>query len=645
MILMTVALAAILVMVAVVVDLGQLRADRRENQKASDVAALAAGYYMSGKASGSGAAIANPRAACHAALNSVKTNVSGFPSAATLNCDSLPVNATVCENWSGGPMPMVTLTSSGSSPFVMTLKYPVPASELADSRFAGPGAADGTDQCARMLVDLRSSRDTFFAGIVGVGDQTIHARSVVKSNLEITSKNVAALLLLQRTGCQSLNAGGQGQVIVESPSNLNPGRVQADSDGKGTCTTNTNESGYVVYAAGTGNSRIEVQPTADGKPGIIGIFSLTPGVDGRGGAVHTSTTATNGLSVAPVAGTISSRAPVDERYNPPTRTAVTDLHARAWSAVQPATPPSVAHTAVSGAACTAPPATIPGSVVYVDCPDFVVTGSVSFAEAARIYFTGKVTVTGTLAMPVAERIYIRGCRGASTNCGSNATNNAQAYALSVSGNTSQLIVNTPAVAACPATTPPPAPGELTHRITEIATLGGPIIVSGQSNVAMCQTFMYVGRGASSYAALQVTSGPPNCTVELPCPAPLGSGVAWVDEGYIKVSGGGSGSVFWSAPNRSTEAPTTTNPFEDLALWGEGPRLSSLKGTGVSRVSGVYFLPNSPIEFLGQGDQAVPLNAQFIATSLRVEGQGQLRLKPNPNDAVATPSPGGYSLIR
>lgn len=657
MVMVSVIMLALLIMVAIVADLGQLRADRRDDQKNADLAALAAGYYMAGKASGS-SAVANPMAACSAALGSAKSNVVGLSATATFSpaCSTLPANATVCETWpsshDGDPMPMATLTTDDGTapPYVLTLKYPVPASEIADTRLpGGAGVDDGIDQCARMLVSLGSTRSTTFARIIGVSSQSISARSVVKSNLESTAKNVAALLLLERSNCAVLDMGGQGTVIVQSPSNLNPGRVQADSEGKGTCTTNANSSGYVIYAANTGNSRVDVKPTADGKPGIIGIYSLTTGINGRGGADYTSPSASNGLSVDPIASSISSRQPADDKYNPSTRAAITDLHARAWSAVTSAAPGGA--TVVSGGACSAP-GSISGTVVYVDCAEFVAGAASVFPDASSIYFTGKVTVATnkSLSMPNVQRVYIRGCRlsgSDSSNCGNNATNG---YALSVDGT---LLVNTTTYAECPTVTPPaqPSTDTLNHRITEMATLGGPVVFSAGSSVAMCQTFLYMGRSSSTYAVQELTSGGPNCSTALPCPADgTGAGgvfTEWVDEGYISMpAGGGSGNaIYWSAPNRTSGTPTSDNPFDDLALWGESSRASFLKGTGSSRVTGVFFLPNSFITLLGQGSSNQPLNAQFISRGLSISGQGTVILKPNPDDSVSSSAPGGYALIR
>jgi hypothetical protein len=377
--------------------------------------------------------------------------------------------------------------------------------------------------------------------------------------------------------------------------------------------------------------------------------------------MFTGAAATNGLSVKPIAGDISSRKPVDDKYNPASLESIKNLHARAWAAAGPA---SVAGAAavVSGAGCSNA-GVVAGAEVYVNCDDFVAGNATSFPEATRVYFTGKVTVGNnkSLILPVVERLYIRGCKittegsgGSSSNCGNNSAN---AYALSVDGT---FVVNSTGYGACPTYTPPPIvppaivpSSTLSHRVTEMATLGGPVRLSAGSTVAMCQTFAYLGRSAPTWSAQQRTTGLPNCSTDIPCPAE-GTGdpggttfVEWRDEGYVTMpAGGGSGSaIYWSAPNRSSGAPSAVNPFEDIALWGESSRASFLKGTGSSRVSGVFFMPNAYVTLLGQGDSTQPLNAQFISRGLSISGQGTVLLKPNPDDSVQTKAPGNYSLIR
>lgn len=639
-ILVALAMIAVLSVAAMAIDLGAKRSNRRSDQTVADLASLAAGYFLSGN--GSEPVTYSPFLACQGAVNSARTNVPEFeptqnPATA---CAVLPLDASTLCTSSTGPVDVVF----SDARHTLTIRYPIPGSELADARFTGgTGSEDGTARCERMQVSFAETNATTLARVVGVNEQVTQASAVIRSRSNTSVLNVPTLVLFERSNCGALYTGGQGTFVVEASSNTNPAWIQTDSEGKGTCTDNENENGRVVYAAGTGNSRIELQPTPDGTDGMIGMYSLVPTVNGRGASTVTSLAASNGVSIQPVASEVVSRAVVDQAFNSTTRNAITQLHARAWSRVTAA--PTGAHTLVSGGQCNGP-GSIVGTVVYVDCAEFVAGGASAFPTATDVYFTGKVTVANNkvLSLPLAERVYVRGCRltgtppSGSTNCGSNPTSNANAYAMSVSGT---LLVNTSAFGPCPVFSP--VTGQiLTHRIVEIATLGGPVVVGGAANLAMCQTSLYIGSSGPTYTPSQRTSGGPNCTIEKPCP--IDAGTSWLDEGYMNVSGG-QGVMYWSAPNRMAQPANEANPLEALALWAEGARPSFLKGTGNSRSSGVFFLPNSAVSFQGQGAQDVPLNAQYFARSLTISGQGTLRMRPNPADAILIVRPGGYALIR
>ncbi len=639
-ILVAVAMIAILAVAAMAIDLGTKRSNRRSDQTVADLASLAAGYFLAGN--GSATTMFSPNLACRGALTSAQANVPEFtPTQNPVTaCAALPVDAsTLCT---GATVPVDVVFSD--TRHTLSIRYPIPTNELTDIRFAGgTGSEDGTQRCERMRVTFSETSPTTFARVIGVNEQVTQASAIVRSTSTASVLNVPTLVLFERSNCGVLYTGGQGTFIIEAPSSSNPAWIQLDSEGKGTCTNNDNEGGRVVYAASTGNSRIEIQPTAAGTPGLLGMYSVNPAVNGRGSSTYTGPSASNGVSLQPSATEVVSRAPVDLAFNSPSRDAITQLHARAWSRVT--APPSGTYTLVNGSQCNGP-GPILGTVVYVDCPEFVAGAASSFTQASDVYFTGKVTVANnmSLSLPLVQRLYIRGCRvtgspaSGSTNCGNNATSTSNAYALSVNGT---LLVNTTTFAPCASYTPTIG-GELFHRITEVATLGGPVIVGGGANLAMCQATLYVGRTGATYLPLHRTFGAPNCTTLKPCPADAGT--TWIDEGYVNM-GGGNGVVHWSAPNRMAEPANAANPLESLALWAESARPSFLKGTGASSSTGVFFTPNSAVSFQGQGAQAVPQNAQYFARSLTISGQGTLRVRPNPGDALLFPRPGGYALIR
>jgi len=629
-ILIALLIVALLTMVAIVIDLGALRADRRDTFKSADLAALAAGYHLSGR--GDADVTVDPRAACEAALRSVKENTPGFPDDASLACDALPLTGSPphCD----ATTDMVTVQSVGSDPYLLTVEYPVPASEISDSRFAGGvGAEDGTP-CERMRVTLRHTSGTTFARIIGVDEQTIESQAVVRAGTDSMTMGVAALLLLEREGCGALQfsgGGDSGGILVKASSPTNPGVVVADSAGSTAlgCTTNQNASGYVIYgpplpAAAGGGPSILAEGSADGSPGIIGTFAALVG--GRTACCYP-----DGIHPEPGGSGIVSRAVVDERYNGDANGhAIAALHDAAYAAVTAVTAPA-GWTTISGGECkgAVDPANLGAERLFFDCDDGFSTGTASlvFPNARQVTFTGKVEVAnnGRLAFPVVEALYVRGCQG---SC-----NGSNDYAVRVA-NGGVLSVNAGTDPASPLTCearPAVATGG-----TRLATFSGPFLVSGQAH--LCATTVYLGNDTPTYAPQQQTSGGLGCTPQEPCPVDTGG------RAYIEVDSGG-GRVSWTAPNETGEPPEAMHPFEDLALWSEASAASALGGQGTNTTSGVFFLPNSSVSFTGQATQEQPLNAQFIARRLDVSGQGVLTLMPNPGDAVTIPIPGAVTLIR
>lgn len=655
-------LVLILGSVAIVVDLGQLRVNRRTNQSATDLAALAAGYHLSGRgAAPSAPVVSDPRAGCAAAINDIQTNVPGFaPEIATtadrlLRCASFPAASSGCV----ATTPPVVITSGYHK---LSIRYPVPDSEIRETRFKnGVGASDGSNMCARMRITLEHSDPTFFAGIFGRDEQHITATSVVRANTSALVEGVAAMLLLERMGCGVLQTSGGGNtgsgVVVLASSGTNPGVIQTDSAGQvgsGLCTTNENADGYVIYgtalpAAGGGGPSIKVEPAANGTEGIVAIRAIELG--GRGGAVVPS-----GLSPAPVGSGINSRQVVDTRYNHPAAAGghaqVSTLHNQGRLLVTRTTAPAGWAT-LSGDQCnrldTTRDTTFAASThIFVLCSDFTPDPTAVFPAATHLIFTGKISVANgdLLSLPAAQRVYVRGCPGCS---------GGSRYAISVAGS-GELRVNTLATGtgtdlAC-ADRPGPGvvPSSSYTSWSVIATFDGPFLSTGQ--VRLCQTTVYLGKDTAAYARQSVEGtgiGSPTypplaeCSPTRPCPSDAGGNA------YVAVTGGSGSAVDWTAPNQIDPPPTGaqygSQPFEDLALWTEGSLPSRVGGQGSNVTAGVFFVPNSSVAFTGQATQTQPLNAQFIARRLDIAGQGSLFLRPSKDDAVPTRIPGAIQLIR
>lgn len=638
-------------MVAIVVDLGQLRASRRSNQSVADLAAVAAGYHLSGR--GSNPVNPNPRAACEGAINAVQTNVADFAPALTLSqrasaCLGFPT--TTFGGCSPSPAPVVITRGS----YILTITYPVPDSELRDTRFrSGVGAADGSNPCERMRIELRRTDRTFFAGIFGVADQRISASTVVRANSSLPADGVAALLLLERMGCgvlQTAGGGGGGEgVVVQAASATNPGVIQTDSAGQvgpEWCDTNQTANGYVIFgtALPNGGPSIRVEPALNGSDGIIAIRAIEVG--GRGGWDFPT-----GIYPAPIGSGINSRQVADNRYNRPVvaggHAQISTLHSEGRELVTNASPPG--YTVLSDGECRRLNTTTNASFntathIFIQCDDFAPTNAV-FPAASHVVVAGRISLGNGdfLSLPAANRVYVRGCPECS---GGN-------HAIEVKGG-GELRINTVASGDAGNLTCASRPGpgaEPAGTFTDsavLATFDGPFLSAGQ--VRLCQTTVYLGKDGSAYSRQSVEAtgtGSPSypaiaqCTSTRPCPSDDGG------DGYIAITG--VGNIDWSAPNQVTRPPTLADfaryPFEDLALWAEATSPSHIKGQGSNRTEGVFFLPNSKVTFLGQATQSQPLNAQFVARRLDISGQGSLFLRPSRDDSIPTRIPGAISLIR
>lgn len=650
------ALVAVTIIASLVVDLGRVKSTRRDAQNATDLAGIAAGFYLSGR--GNTTVTSDPRAACRAALNSIRTNVESLPAATALDCNALPATA-ISPGCTSTTSP-VTVDATDAAPFVLSVQYPVPASAIVESRYAtGVGTSDGSSQCERMKITLSRTLDGAFTGILGNPRMVAGAKTVVRSSLSRTGSGVAALLLLERVGCATLQTSGggsQGAGVVVQSAGTTPAVIQSDSAGvvgasaPTTCTTNENASGYTIYgtalpAAGGGGPSITAQATASGNAGVIGVRALA--VAGRGGAV-----AVTGISPAATEASVMSRAPADAKYNKPVASGGTAqieaLHTAAYgrATMSSSTALAAGYRVLNGAACSGlDTATTPvvEQLVFVDCPSGFSASSAIFPNATAMIFTGKVSVpnNSVLSLPVVQRVDIRGCL---SNCSGGGN-----YALSVAGT---LRVNTggngTTSPSC-STRSGPGAGGTTTNWTQLATFSGPIVVTG--TVSLCQTFLYLGENSPTYVRRTQTAtgtSPENypaiagCSTALPCPSNSGGPAT------ISVSGG-AGTADWTAPNQLSIQPTASsfaaNPYEDLALWTESSVDSFIKGQGASRTEGVFFAPNSAMTFTGQATQSQPLNAQFISRTLNVSGQGTLNLKPNPADSLVTPLAGTSILIR
>lgn len=643
-VLWAVLMLAMLTMVAIVIDLGAKRTYRRTNKSITDFAALAAGPKLAAGA---------PRVACRNALQNIRVNAERAPlnsitdTEITTTCDGL---VATCPS-----PPVATLSSPPlfkTPSHVVTVSYPVVDADIVDPRLAGgTGLADGTNPCERMQIQIAQTEPTSFAGVIGVSQQTSVTSSLVRASADESPTQTAALVVLERVECGALTtSGGLGSVLVIAADATTPGQIHADTEATASspACSGTTKRAFAVYGeklvpsapegrAGQPSILAEPAPSgappgscavpAGGVPGILDVVALNTNPARAASDVPT------GVCPVPRAGVISSRKPVDEKYNPAATAPITALRsAAAASPTTAAAALAAGYTifpdpAVATDSCTMnTPRVVTEAKVYINCPilnavdltfsgsTFVAAGEISVASSARLLF------------PVAERLVVRGC----APCGGSDTG------VSIQG--TFLFGSTLASGV-----PTPCGTSVAAGSREMVVLSGPIKTGSSSVTSLCRTFLYLANQASPYQ--DTTAAVSASCVDPATPCPRNGGTD--GDGYITMFG----TIDWSAPNEQLTPPDATHQYEDLALWTEAGTNASpnafdseIKGSSAIKTSGVFFLPNARIEFSGQGDLNQVLNAQFIARKLEVSGQGTLKMRADPRNSVQIPEP-AWALIR
>lgn len=681
-------ITAILIFVAFNVDLGQARFSKRSEQQLADLASLSAGRQMAGYGTTSaGNAVARPRDACAAAMASIQTNEPEFSptsSAVGTACAALPATTAACTS---STLPINASVSDG--PYVVTVRWPIPDSEIADAVFLGTGTNDGTDQCTRLRIAVQRTDDTSFAGVMGVNDLTTSQSAVIRATIDPDQSVVPSFLILERSRCGALtnSASGSGSFGIQVrgiPSSDQPGTIHVDStadlaSGSDKCSGNAANS-VAVYGTtlSSGDPSIFLHPAP--MSGELGLLYAVAGNDGSCGMGSDATcpaakSVPDGINLAPQTAGVISRAPLDEEFNEPTANpAITDLHARARTALDTTVTSDTIGDGWRRLDCALDPLDATDTDItnwYVRC-DTYGGGSAPIDNRAtafgvtpgRIVFDGGLNVPGgstlsfstTVAGDIAEvsvkrkvsaegslqfgtgiqRIYIGGADTAST---------ASASPIAV-GNNGDIRIRTNSLATFNSVTnevdtvcPTGAePGQ-----AEFVVFGDDAAFTSSGALAMCNTTVYLaGNFRSLPYTKQIKTYGGDCTAELPCPK-LVSNAA--DAGYFVLQGPGSSDKYvdWTAPNTTSGPPPSPRGLEDLLFWSESSGKSEVKSGAEVLTQGVFVGPSMNVEFRSPA-LGSPRNAQFIARRLDLK-QGTLNMQPSPNDSTPIFIPGSFTIIR
>lgn len=388
-------LLGLFAMVAIVLDLGALRADRRKSRAAADAAATA----------GAQAVALGADSACSAAWRFAMVNLE--VSSPTSPCVSFPA----CNPAS--PSTVVRNQDVGS--YRIFIAYPV-ASDPAGSDFLAAEAigaditqpeyagADGTP-CERLGVRIELVREPIFARVIGSTSNRTSAHSVARyMSVPGGGGEKPALVALHPTDDCTIDSGPG--MIRAMPTGTQPALMYADSDASGpNCAGGSN-----TVFEGKNPGRIFADPVGT-VPGELGYFAATEAL-----AFDTQPTYDENGALPPVgAAKVKlveriTRRPLDVVYNcgsvvpalpavPGCTTGIggtdliSDVSARYGTGTRPDGFSTFPDPMMAGT-CASPPSVFPPGINwYIDCPNFQVAAPVTF-QNMDVVFSGNVEIKG-----------------------------------------------------------------------------------------------------------------------------------------------------------------------------------------------------------------------------------------------------------
>ena len=580
----TLVMVALLLVAGLVIDLGGVRGFRANHQSISDAAAAAAAVTLAESKDG--------RAACATAKAYVISNARGVSSLAGIDCTAFPVS---CD---AGTPEVTEKTVEGR--FTISIIFPVgDTSPLLDSQVLGalpqPASPEDGLQCERIGVGIAAPFRTTFSRLAGIDKLDANVHTVAKATLATGDSVPVNLLVLNRTGCQTIRASGNGGIYIDAvydpdedddPTNglqpvLDRGLAASDSDGSDGC---AGSDGVIDIEGSSAILRADGPEGCGNQTGTHMVNGLTAGhgcgrirtlAPGTPGCNFPACTTGGGSPPNPEPTKLQlrlTRASVDYRYNckadyslvplaiawatwaltptnsqdipgciDPTATHIDDLIATVGAA---GTPPGFQTWTGAGYPCTVegPPGTIvlvPAGNWHVDCPAFVVKRTVVF-QGGNVVIDGPVDIesSGILAINASQAGY------------------------------------------------DPVDPDIW-----VFLRGGRFGKAGDAVLIMNNAFLYASKNA-----------------------------------YVEMAGG-DGQLTWVAPDQGN--------FDDLALWGDSPTTHLWAGQAGLTLEGVFFTPFAQGEYAGTAGQN-QVRAQFIAQSLHARGQGTLIVAPQSGRSVDFP---------
>jgi hypothetical protein len=658
-ILYALALTGIVTVAAMVLDLSQLRSDRRINKSVADSAVRA----------GLGVLQAGPWSGVCRAREYLRTNkgLSSFdPGSEKWFQLSAPLNrltSSPCLNTTNAPFVNLCLpgelgiprtdtwgrltATAGGGRYTIEIQsgYSMPDPRFPEDQLAAADTGDPLKgSCDNLAVIITEKRTPLFGGVIDRRTRTTTIRSVGRLSMISTGEYNPALLLLERAGCDVLVAGSNNTRVIAQPYLDHPGVIQIDSADTVGCSNGqavlngANTSGgpsVVACSAKLLNPTPGCNLATADKPSRIGIYALNfphPPGDRVTTDYNTDLSLSTYGDTKAVPSAQSGREPIDHFYRKNVRSL--DAEAKAMVNGNAGKPPGCTTIVLSSctgngvtwlvlqqADCntltgplnffTLVPTRLLAQNIWFNCDLSVRTPVLLEGLNSRIVVTGQLQVASTFSILDPRAIYIGG-RSGSNRIGLDIDNGGV------------FSVNRATAVDC-------AARALIGRYTKVVVGNGSMNLSSGGAAFLCQTFVYM---ASGYDKVPATDNTPPCSS--PCSTYTGT-----------ISIGSGSSVDWSAPNLITDRRPDlvdvdlgglippVSPFEDVAFWTEaGGTANSISGNGGTKMTGVYFMGNAhSFSLAGNSGANVYLSAQFISRTMKVTGGAVVNLVINPIDAI------------
>jgi hypothetical protein len=658
-ILFALAMVAILFMVAIVIDLSNVRNSRQDNKLLADAATTAGLQSLAPDGD------ALPWQAVCTALEYLEANEADLTLSVEYRDGSDPPNVLVgnpcasLRNQECVPLDRTTWAwihaVAGEHTYDIKSGYVMSEDNFPEDQVGGAYNSDVGDPdyggCDQVAVISSKTDDALFGGIGGVTDYDTALRSVGRADIGKEGKVAIALVLLEQNDCQVLDfAGGgqEGQVTVRGTGDR-PGIIHSDSAGTG------DDCGRPVLV-GKQNAYPRVRalaaPFDSAEYGIISTYHAFQG--GMNDASWTKNRDSQDTEVwvcdpdspeaiiagpspcdePPTGADRVTRTPADDRYLPDVTAFRQEAKAIFTELATNPIPSTWTRYTSLGYSCnltggaTSPnilAADVPDGRLYVDCPTGLTVGTnKSFTVESgvdEIAFEGTIGFgNGTLELENPRKVYVLNTANAST-----AVN---------TGSQGQFIVNRKESVNCEARN-----FAESSEVTEFVIRSGALTSGAGATLRMCSTFVHMMGGPSAGAQADAPVDV-NRLTPTPYPEPY-------DNSYNgAVSVGGGGTVDWTAPNTKEDEPTSeTYRFEDLALWTETQATSTLSGGGTMTLSGIFFLPNATVAIGGTPGGVINFDAQLWVRKLAHNGNAVLRMKADPEDSIPVPFLEGLALVR